>query len=71
MPLWPVGKLPTTYDTSYAMVVGGGLEIAVSRHIWVRALKADYNYSSLRNLQGDNQNQFRISAGVVFRAGGK
>jgi hypothetical protein len=34
-------------------------------------LKADYNYSSLRNLQGDNQNQFRISAGVVFRVGGK
>ena len=53
------------------MVVGGGPDIAVSRHIWIRALKADYNYSSLRNLQGDNQNQFRISAGVGFRAGGK
>ncbi len=67
----PVGKLPTSYDTSYAMAASGGLDIAVSRHIWIRALKADYNYSSLSNLQGDNQNQFRISAGVVFRTGGK
>jgi outer membrane immunogenic protein len=65
----PVGKLPTSYDTSYAMAVGGGLDIAVSRHIWIRALKADYNYSSLRNLQGDNQNQLRIGAGIVFRSG--
>jgi outer membrane immunogenic protein len=67
----PVGKLPTSYDTSYAMAVGGGLDIAVSRHVWIRALKADYNYSSLRNLQGDNQNQLRIGAGIVFRGGGE
>jgi outer membrane immunogenic protein len=67
----PVGKLPTSYDTSFAMAVGGGLDIAVSRHVWIRALKADYNYSSLRNLQGDNQNQLRIGAGVLFRGGGK
>ena len=67
----PVGKPPTSYDTSFAMAVGGGLDVAVSRHIWIRALKADYNYSSLRNLQGDNQNQLRIGAGILFRAGGK
>ena len=67
----PIGKLPTSYDTSFAMAVGGGLDIAVSRHVWIRALKADYNYSALRNLQGDNQNQLRIGAGIVFRGGGK
>jgi hypothetical protein len=44
---------------------------AVSRHIWIRALQADYHYSELRNLQGDRQNQFRLGAGIVFRAGGK
>jgi hypothetical protein len=32
---------------------------------------ADYNYSALRNLQGDNQNQLRIGAGILFRASGK
>jgi outer membrane immunogenic protein len=67
----PVGKLPTSYDTSFAMAVGGGLDIAISRHVWIRALKADYNYSSLRNLQGDNQNQLRIGTGILFRGGGK
>jgi hypothetical protein len=30
--------------------------------------QADYFYSELRNIQGDRQNQFRIGAGVLFRA---
>jgi outer membrane immunogenic protein len=63
----PVGKLPTSYDTSFALTVGGGLDIAVSKHIWIRALQADYFYSELRNIQGDRQNQFRIGAGILFR----
>jgi outer membrane immunogenic protein len=67
----PVGKLPTSYDTSFALAVGGGLDVTISKHIWIRALKADYNYSALRNLQGDNQNQLRIGAGILFRVGGK
>jgi outer membrane immunogenic protein len=67
----PVGKLPTSYDTSFAMSIGGGLDVAVSRHVWIRALKADYFYSELRNVQGDRQNEFRLGAGIVFRGGGK
>lgn len=63
----PVGKLPTSYDTSFAMAIGGGVDVAVSRHIWIRAVQADYFYSELRNVQGDRQNQFRIGAGVLFR----
>lgn len=63
----PVGKLPTTYDTSFAMAIGGGVDLAISKHIWIRAVQADYHYSELRNLQGDRQNQFRIGAGIVFR----
>ena len=63
----PVGKLPTSYDTSFAYTVGGGLDIAVSKHVWIRAVQADYFYSELRNLQGDRQNQLRIGAGVLFR----
>jgi hypothetical protein len=62
-----VGKLPTTYDTSFAMVVGGGVDLAVSKHIWLRAIQADYHYSELRNLQGNRQNQVRLSVGVVVR----
>ena len=62
-----VGKLPTSYDTSFAYTVGGGLDIAVSKHIWIRALQADYFYSELRNLQGNRQNQVGLGAGVLFR----
>jgi outer membrane immunogenic protein len=67
----PVGKLPTTYDTSFAMTIGGGVDIAVSRHIWIRALQADYYYSELRNVQGDRQNEFRLATGIVFRGDGR
>jgi outer membrane immunogenic protein len=67
----PVGKLPTSYDTSFAMTIGGGLDIAVSRHVWIRVLQADYQYSELRNVQGNRQNQFRLGAGIVFRGAGK
>jgi outer membrane immunogenic protein len=63
----PVGKFPTSFDSSFALTVGGGLDIAISRHVWIRALQADYFYSQIRNIQGDRQNQFRIGAGVVFR----
>jgi opacity protein-like surface antigen len=63
----PVGKLPTSYDTSFALTVGGGVDIAVSKHIWIRAIQADYFYSELRNIQGDRQNELRIGAGVLFR----
>jgi outer membrane immunogenic protein len=66
-----VGNMPTTYDTSFAMAIGGGVDIAVSRHIWIRAIQADYYYSELRNLQGDRQNQYRLGAGIVFRGYGK
>lgn len=62
-----VGKLPTSYDTSFAMAIGGGLDLALSHHIWVRAIQADYYYSELRNLQGNQQNHIRLSVGVVFR----
>jgi hypothetical protein len=66
----PVGKLPTSYDTSYASAVGGGFDIAVSKHVWIRAVQADYFYSELRNLEGNRQNQVRLGAGVVFRSSG-
>ncbi len=67
----PAGKPPTTYDTSFAMAIGGGVDIAVSRHIWIRAVQVEYHYSELRNLDGDRQNQFRVAGGVVFRGGGR
>ena len=34
-----VDKLPTSYDTSFAMAIGDGLDLALSHHIWVRAIQ--------------------------------
>jgi len=67
----PPGKLPTSDDTSFAMALGGGVDLAVSKHVWIRAVQVDYHYSELRNLQGNRQNQIRLSAGIVFRWAGK
>jgi hypothetical protein len=53
------------------MAIGGGVDIALSKHIWIRAVQADYFYSELRNVQGNQQNQLRIGAGIVLRGGGK
>ncbi len=51
--------------------LSGGVDLAVSKHIWIRAAHVDYHYSELRNLNGDRQNQFRITGGIVFRGAGK
>jgi outer membrane immunogenic protein len=65
-----VGKLPRNHDT----VCHGNRRRAGYCHIATRLdspLKAQDNYSSLRNLHGDNQNQLRIGAGILFRGVGK
>ena len=61
------GKATASYDTSFAMALGGGVDLAVSKHIWIRAVQADYFYTELLNRQANRQNQFRISGGIVFR----
>ena len=63
----PTGRYPTTYDTSFAMTLGGGVDLAVSKHVWIRVVQADYFYTGLRNLDGNRQNQIRIGGGVVVR----
>jgi opacity protein-like surface antigen len=52
---------------AFAMAAGGGLNINLSRHLAVRPFQADYFFTQLPNNQGDRQNNFRLSAGIVFR----
>jgi len=65
-----------TSANSFGMVLGGGLDWAVSRRFWIRLPQVDYHYNQLPNLhkaltgQGrDQQNELRLSAGVVVRFG--
>jgi opacity protein-like surface antigen len=55
-----------TYDdaASFAMALGGGLDVRVSKRINVRVIQADYTPTFFGSGRQDN---FRISAGIVFR----
>jgi outer membrane immunogenic protein len=57
----------TSYDTSFAMALGGGVDWTVSRHVWIRLPQADYYHTQFSNLAGNGQNRIRLSAGVVLR----
>ncbi|MGC2112312.1 MAG: outer membrane beta-barrel protein [Candidatus Korobacteraceae bacterium] len=53
-------------DTSFAMAVGGGVDIPVKGRLSIRAGQMDWLRSSHYNT---SQNNFRVSTGVVFRFG--
>jgi opacity protein-like surface antigen len=60
----PTGNVYTYDDaTSFAMALGGGLDVRVSKRISVRLIQADYTPTFFGS---GRQNNFRISAGIVF-----
>jgi hypothetical protein len=62
--------------TGFAMIAGGGLDIKVGRHVYIRPFEASYfltripNFNSLVTGNNNNQNNFRYSGGVNFMFGG-
>jgi opacity protein-like surface antigen len=70
----PVNASVEADRTGFAMLVGGGLDIKVSKHIAFRPIGADYYLVRLPNfLTGNdtNKNHFRYSAGVNFLFGAR
>jgi len=60
----------TTSQNAFAMTVGGGLDYRVSSHFSVRAAKVDYlltRFNELNTTNTQNQNNLRVSTGIVFR----
>jgi outer membrane immunogenic protein len=55
---------------SFGMTAGGGLDIALTRRIALRALEADYYLTRFDNGVNDHQNNLRIAAGLIIRFGG-
>lgn len=51
----------------FAMSAGGGVDLKVSRHFAVRPVQAEYFLTRFRNAPTNQQNNFRYSAGIVFR----
>ena len=72
--LQPVGATVQSERTGFAMLLGGGLDIKVSKHIALRPIGADYYLTRLpRFVTGNdtNMNHFRYSAGVNFLFGAR
>jgi hypothetical protein len=63
--------------TRFAGAFGGGLDVGVSKHLALRAIEADYvlnsfpNINSLSETVGAHQSNTTVSAGIVFRFGGR
>jgi outer membrane immunogenic protein len=51
---------------SFAFLVGVGLDVKYRRHLSFRAIQADYGYTRLPNLAGNDQNLLRISSGITI-----
>lgn len=64
--LGPNGGPTTVSENAVGMAFGGGLNVAASRHIWVRLIQVDYLRAQFTN---NAQNDTRVSAGLVFRFG--
>jgi peptidoglycan-associated lipoprotein len=56
-------------SSTYAMNVGGGMDVNVSSRWSVRLIDADYYYTNFPNGVNSRQNNLRLGAGIVFRIG--
>ncbi len=60
-------------ETSFAMAIGGGLDVKLSKSLALRVIQADYLYKRLGfdRIGFDNHHNFRAGVGIVFRFGDK
>lgn len=64
--VFPATSAPTSSAHSFALEAGGGMNIALSPHVALRALDAGWMRTALPNSRSSVQNNLRIGAGVVF-----
>jgi hypothetical protein len=63
------GSAPPSARNAFAMALGGGLDVNISRHFAVRAFQADWFFTEFPNGVTNHQHNFRLTAGVVLRFG--
>ena len=56
---------------AFSLSAGGGLDWKATRHISIRLFQAEYLNTRLPNSATNEQNNFRLTAGVVFHFGKK
>ncbi len=70
-------SIDTSPLNAFAMTAGGGIDVKISRHFAIRPVQAEYfltkfTVAATSSIAANNlQNNFRYSAGVIFRFGGK
>jgi len=67
---------PSFSTTAFALTVGGGLDIKLSKKVALRLVQAEYLYTHFGNgcssplCSGNEQNSFRLKSGIVINWGG-
>jgi hypothetical protein len=59
------GGVQTSHN-SFALQVGGGVDLGLSRHFAIRAIQADWLRTQFPNSATNVQNSFRLGAGIVL-----
>jgi hypothetical protein len=57
------------WQSHFAMSAGGGIDVKVSKHFSIRPVQAEYFLTKIPDGLNNRQNNFRFSAGIVFRFG--
>jgi len=57
----------TNSANALALLLGGGIDVAVSHRFSIRAVQVDYGLYRLSNNANNSENLLRVSTGVVFR----
>lgn len=68
--VWASDAIVLGSKTAFGMTAGGGIDFTVSRHIAIRPVQAEYFLTKFPDGLHNRQNNFRYSAGIVFRFGG-
>jgi peptidoglycan-associated lipoprotein len=61
----------TSSANSFAMALGGGIDIPLTRRLDLRPLQTDYYLTRFPNGVNDHQNNFRLGVGMIFYFGHK
>jgi outer membrane protein OmpA-like peptidoglycan-associated protein len=71
--LFGLEHLTSPYDQSsngFGMLLGGGIDVKVSKPISIRVIEADYQYAHQGYALNEHLNSARVTSGLVFNFGG-
>jgi opacity protein-like surface antigen len=65
------GTAPPAAQNAFAMAVGAGLDVNLSRRWAIRAFQTDWLFTTFPNGAGNYQHSFRLTTGIVWRIGSR